>query len=102
MTPLELFNQIIEETPAARPGKMFGALCIKAQNGKAAAMFWKDNMVFKLTGEDEQEASSLDRTSTFNPMGTKPMNGWIQVPFDYSDKWKAYTESALAYVSTLK
>lgn len=102
MTPLELFNQIIEEIPAARPGKMFGALCIKAQNGKAAAMFWKDNMVFKLTGEDEQEANSLDGASVFNPMGTKPMSGWIQIPFDYSDKWKAYTESALAYVLTLK
>ncbi len=102
MTPLELFHQIAEETPDARPGKMFGALCLKAGNGKAAAMFWKDNMVFKLTGEDELEARSLDGTSTFNPMGTKPMNGWIQVPFDYADKWQAFAVSALAYVSTLK
>lgn len=102
MTSLELFNQIAEKIPDARPGKMFGALCIKAQNGKAAAMFWKDAMVFKLTGEDEQEAMSFDGASIFNPMGTKPMNGWIQIPFEYSDRWKAFTESALIYVSTLK
>ena len=102
MTPLELFHQITEETPGAKSGKMFGALCIKAGNGKAAAMFWKDNMVFKLTGKDELEAQSLDGSSTFNPMGTKPMNGWVQVPFNYADKWQEFTASALAYVSTLR
>ena len=44
----ELFHQIVKEVPGAIEGKMFGASCIKSKNGKAAAIFWKDNVLFKL------------------------------------------------------
>ena len=32
-------------------GKMFGAKCIKADNGKAVAILWKNAMLFKLNKE---------------------------------------------------
>jgi hypothetical protein len=30
---------------------MFDALCMKMTKGKSAAMFWKDNIVVKLSGD---------------------------------------------------
>ena len=100
-TAQELYHQIAAELPDAKEGKMFGALCIKAPNGKAVAMFWKDCMVFKLRGEAEKEAMSLDGVGLFNPMGNRPMGGWVQVPWDYSDRWREFGQAAMDYVRTL-
>jgi hypothetical protein len=36
----QFFIELTYEIPDAKPGKMFGALCMKMPNGKAAAMFW--------------------------------------------------------------
>jgi hypothetical protein len=52
MTKAEsFFMELIEQVPDAKPGKMFGALCMKMPNGKSGAMFWKDNIVVKLKGD---------------------------------------------------
>jgi hypothetical protein len=83
----ELFHQIAAEIPEAKESKMFGALCIKAPNGKASAMFYKEDMVFKLEGEPLKEALSLDGAKLFDPMGTRPMGGWVQLSLTYADKW---------------
>ena len=98
----ELYHKIAGEIPDAKEGKMFGALCIKAPNGKAAAMFYKNDMVFKLTGEPEKEARSLDGSKTFEPMEGRPMNGWIQLSYDYKDRWKEFAEASMEYVKTLR
>ena len=42
-----LFHEIASEIPDTIEGKMFGALCIKAPNGKACVMYWKEDMIFK-------------------------------------------------------
>ena len=103
MTPAqELFHQIAAEMPDAKEGKMFGALCIKAPNGKAGVMFWRDYMVFKLPPDALQEALSLDGAQNFDPMDGRPMKEWVQLPYAYSDMWKNYAEHAMAYVATLK
>ena len=40
MTKAEaLFHKIANETPGAKEGKMFDALCIKTKQGKATAIF---------------------------------------------------------------
>ena len=44
----ELFHKIATEIPDTKESKMFGALCIKAPNGKAGVMFKNDHIVFKL------------------------------------------------------
>jgi hypothetical protein len=81
---------------------MFGALCIKAPNGKAAVMFWHDDIVFKLTGEVADEAMSLDGAKVFTPMDNRPMNGWIVLPFAYAPKWRHFAHEAYEYVRQLK
>jgi len=92
------FYQLTGEIQGIEAGKMFGAQCIKTPNGKAAAMFWHDNLIVKLTGEARDEAMSLDGTKFFDPMDGRPMKEWIVVPFGYRDKWKELTELAVVYV----
>lgn len=97
---LTLFRIISTEIPDARPGKMFGAECFSAPNGKAVAFFYKGDTVFKLNGEHEKEALSLDGTHLFES-GGRSMSGWIQVPFDYKDQWNNFAIAAMKYVSGL-
>ncbi|MDQ3073293.1 MAG: hypothetical protein M3Q97_08540 [Bacteroidota bacterium] len=98
----ELFHKIAAELPDAKEGKMFGAMCIKAPNGKAAAMYWQDAMVFKLRGDAEREAMSLDSAHLFDPMGGRPMGGWIVVPYAYADRWAGFAASSMGYVKGLR
>ncbi len=97
-----LYHTIAENLPDARPGKMFGAQCLKAPNGKALAFFYKDEMVFKLPKEAEQEALALDGAHYFNPMDDRPMNGWVQLSYHYAARWPEFAEQALEYVKTLR
>lgn len=101
MTPEEKYMEIANGLTDAKQGKMFGALCLKAANGKALAMFYKDHMVFKLDGEAYDEAMSLDGASLFDPMGGRPMKAWVQVPFDYAAQWEGFMRSALEFVREL-
>src|SRR3954469_13086050 len=94
----ELFHKIAAEIPNAQEGKMFGALCIKAPNGKAGVMFWKEDMIFKLEGENAKAALALKGAVTFEPAAGRPMNGWIQVPNTHSAKWKKLAEQSMEMV----
>lgn len=103
MNPSEqLFHEIAISLPNVTEGKMFGALCIKAKNGKAIAMLWKTNMIFKLEGKSLQEALSLDGAKLFEPMENRPMREWVQLTFDYSERWQEFAEKAFSYVSIIK
>jgi len=97
-----LYHHIAENLTDAKPGKMFGAFCLKAPNGKALAFFYKDEMVFKLPKDLEQDALALDGAHYFNPMGDRPMNGWVQVAYHYADRWPEFAAQALEYVRTLR
>ena len=82
---------------------MFGALCMKASNGKAFVMFWKDFMVFKLEAEDLKKALNLKGACMFDPMGNgRKMNGWAQVPFSQKSEWERLTKEAFKYVKKIK
>ncbi|MBI1804941.1 MAG: hypothetical protein HY033_12275 [Ignavibacteriae bacterium] len=96
----ELFHRIAAELSDAREGKMFGALCMKAPNGKAAAIFWKDSVMFKLAGRAKQEALNLDSAQIGVHLydSHRPMKGWVQIPFKHSAKWKRYAKSAIENV----
>ena len=93
----ELFHKIASELPGAREGNMFGALCIKAPNGKAIAMLWKNYMIFKLGGQAGEEALSLNGARIgvhlYDP--DRPMKGWVQIPLKHSAQWKKYAKIAL-------
>ena len=70
-----LYHTIAKSLPDATPGKMFGAQCLKAPNGKALAFFYKDHMVFKLTGDAELDALALGRHPLFQPDGRPDYEG---------------------------
>ena len=97
-----LFHEIAGHLPDAKEGKMFGALCIKAPNGKAGIMFWKEDMIFKLEGDDLKKALSLTGAKLFDPMGNRPMGGWVQLSFEHSKKWKELAVKSMEYVKNLK
>lgn len=78
--------------------QMFGKPCFKV-NGKAFISLFEDEMVFKLTGTSHQEALSLDGSKLFDPSGKqRPMKEWVQVPFDYADKWEGFAKESIRYV----
>lgn len=90
----DFFNELTKEIPEVKPGKMFGSLCMKTPDGKAAAMLWKDCIVVKLRGDDLKEAISFDGSKPFEPMEGRPMKEWVQIPFDYKDSWKRFALSS--------
>ena len=98
----QLYNEIGDSLLDAKKSKMFGALCLKAPNGKAFAMLWRDNyMIFKLQSPDEKEVLALDGTNIFTPMDGRPMNGWVQVPLAYADQWPRLAQLSMAFVASI-
>lgn len=98
----ELFHKIASEIPEAKESKMFGALCIKAPNGKAGAMFKNDSMIFKLDKKEEKEAMSLDGAKVFDPMGGRPMNGWYELSYAHAGRWPEFARKAMEYVKKIE
>ena len=105
MTKAEkFFHQIADELPNGTESKMFGAMCIKATNGKSSAIFWKDEMIFKLNSADEKKALKLKgtRQGTHLYAPDRPMKGWVVIPFIHSSKWAAFAKKSIAFVQTDK
>lgn len=95
--PEQLYTKIGQELKRAEFGQMFGKLCLKLE-GKAFVAFFQEEMVFKLTGKDHEEALKLKEAQLFDPSGKgRPMKEWVQVPFIYKGKWKGLAEKAMNY-----
>ncbi len=95
----QLYLEIGKKIKSAEQSQLFGKPCFKV-NSKAFICFFKNCMVFKLEGKQHKEALALDGAELFDPSGKKrPMKEWVQVPFDYSDKWGKYAKAAFDYVS---
>jgi hypothetical protein len=103
MSAEKLFDELCTalESRASR-GKMFGAPCMKTPNGKAAFCLYKDSLVIKLDKKTEKETLSWDRVKMFDPMGGRPMNGWLQVGYEYATKWKALAKASIDFVEKLE
>lgn len=98
----ELFHAIAAALPDTVKGKMFGALCIKAPNGKAGVMLWKDFMIFKLPAAEQDKALQLEGAQMFTPMEGRPMNGWVQLSELHSAKWEKLATIALDHVRRIE
>lgn len=98
----ELFHAIAADIPDTKEGRMFGALCIKAPNGKARIMFWREYMVFKLPATDQAKVLLLKDAKMFTPMEGRAMNGWVQLSEQHQAVWKQYAEMAMEYVRKIK
>lgn len=97
------FHQIANNLANAIESKMFGALSIKANNGKNAAFYWKENMVFKLDKPTQREALSLEGACIGSHIYApeKQMKGWIMIPNAHLKQWAEYAEKAVIFVNTL-
>ena len=102
MNATETFYSIVSAIPGTALGKMFGALCIKAESGKAGVMFYKDELVLKLPAAQEAALLSLPGVRPFAPMEGRVMNGWTKVPFAHTAQWEAYARIAMAHAATLE
>jgi hypothetical protein len=95
----ELYIEIGQKLNDSEQSQMFGKPCFKI-NGKAFICFFQNEMVFKLIGDVHSEALSLDGSQLFDPSGKKrPMKEWVQVPYDYNEKWEKYAKEAIKYAS---
>lgn len=93
-----LFNTVGEQVNDSLKGQLFGKPCFKI-NTKAFTCFFQNEMVFKLTGKAHDEAMALVGTKLFDPSGkNRPMKEWVQVPYDYKDKWPVFVENSAIYV----
>ena len=97
-----LYLSIGNKIPNAQQSQMFGKPCFKIK-GKAFMSLFENEVVFKLTGQAHTEALSFDGSRRFDPSGkNRPMKEWVQVPFDYADKWPEFAREAAKYVSDLQ
>ena len=94
----ELFLSIGQNFENAEKSQMFGKPCFKI-SGKAFICFFQQEMVFKLSGETHKEALQLLGSQLFDPSGkNRPMKEWVQIPYDYCDKWEQFAKEALKYI----
>jgi hypothetical protein len=96
-----LFEEIAASLPGAVLGKMFGSRCIKAPNGKAGAILWRDQLVIKPSKAafDDMVKSGY---APFSPSEGKTMNGWVVIPEEQSDKWTAFAEQSYNEIKLLE
>ena len=104
LSPTALFHEIANDIPNALESKLFGTTGIKLKNGKTAAIFWQDCMLFKLNDLAQKEALKLDAAKIASHLYApdKPMKGWITIPFKHSNTWKHFTKLAVEFVMTIK
>jgi TfoX/Sxy family transcriptional regulator of competence genes len=94
----EKYNQIAEHlkvTENVSKGSMFGAKCIKI-NRKVFAMFFKDEMVFKLPQENREQVLAIEGAHHFEPMPGRQMKDWISVPDQ--EQWETLAREAMNYL----
>jgi TfoX/Sxy family transcriptional regulator of competence genes len=94
----EKYNQIAEHlkvTENVSKGSMFGAKCIKI-NRKVFAMFFNDEMVFKLAPERQKHVLAIEGAHHFEPMPGRRMKDWISVPDQ--ERWEELALEALDFL----
>jgi hypothetical protein len=98
-TAEKIYLETGKKMKGSEESQMFGKPCFKIK-GKAFISFFKDCMVFKLTGPAHKEALGLKGAELFDPSGKgRAMKEWVQVPADHSAKWSKYAKAAFDYVS---
>ena len=99
----ERYDQIASELAAqeAQRGAMFGMPCLKA-NGKAFAGYFRNDMVFKLSGTAHARALALPGAHLFDPSEQdRPMKAWVQVPASSANEWEDLAQAAYRLVQNL-
>ena len=76
---------------------MFGMPCLKRDNGKVVAGYWKDGgLTVKLTDEAAREqALAIPDVELFDPGMGRVMREWVLVPAMQSGEWVRLVELAI-------
>ncbi|MBL4624398.1 MAG: hypothetical protein JKY42_04575 [Flavobacteriales bacterium] len=101
--PEKIFHEIINHLGNGSEGKMFGAKCIKSTNGKTAAFFWKEYMVFKLDDKSYDDALKIEGAKIGSHLydSSRQLKGWVSIPKQHSDKWEEFSQKALKHIENL-
>lgn len=77
--------------------QMFGMPCLKREDGKVVAGYWKDGgLTVKLTDETAREqALAIPGAELFDPGMGRVMREWVLVPAAQSDEWERLVEQAI-------
>jgi hypothetical protein len=76
--------------------KMFGMPCLKRENGKVVAGYWKDGgITVKLTDTAAREAALAAGAQPFDPGMGRVMKEWVLVPATMSDDWLRLVDEAV-------
>lgn len=98
------FNAIAEKLATrsgTMRGQMFGKPCVKTL-GKAFTALYKDEMVFKLSGEAHTEALAFKSAHLWDPSGKgRPMKEWVCIPAANSSTWEKFAKLAQGYIFEL-
>lgn len=80
-----------------RESKMFGMPCLKRENGKVVAGYWKDGgLTVKLTDETARDqALAIPGADLFDPGMGRVMREWVHVPAGQSGVWERLVEQAI-------
>ncbi len=94
------WDELVADVTARHPLKesqMFGMPCLKREDGKVVAGYWKDDgLAVKLTDEAQREAAlAIPGADLFDPGMGRPMREWVHVPADLSGEWERLVEQAL-------
>jgi hypothetical protein len=83
---------------ALRESQMFGMPCLKREDGKVVAGYWKDGgLTVKLTDQAAREqALAIPGAELFDPGMGRVMREWVLVPAARSDEWERLVERALS------
>jgi len=94
------WEELVASVTARHPleeSKMFGMPCLKRENGKVVAGYWKDRgLTVKLTDEAVREqALAIPGAELFDPGMGRVMREWVLVPESQSDEWERLVEQAI-------
>jgi hypothetical protein len=96
----DAISAALTRLPGVVRSQMFGMPCLKV-NGKAFLSLFKEDLVFKLTGDAHARALAIQGSSLFDPGMGRPMREWVRVPASATPTWQALAESAHQYVAAL-
>lgn len=94
------WEELVANVTARHPGresKMFGMPCLKRENGKVVAGYWKDGgITVKLVDEEQRQAAlALPGVEPFDPGMGRVMREWVHVPAAQSGVWERLVEQAI-------